>query len=113
MIHVYLDDFRVCPKGFVLAKNADECKMLIDEFAIDIISLDYDLGWGEPSGIEVVRHLVHTGNYPQQIYLHTSSIAGRLQMHELLSKNIPATTSLFGSAIPDSLLSKIAMLHQI
>jgi len=107
-IHVYLDDYRACPKGFVLAKNVEECIQLIDECEIDILSLDFDLGWGEPTGIEVVRHLVHKGKYPQQIFLHTSSFAGRLQMYELLSANLPASTRLVGSEMPHELLAQIA-----
>lgn len=66
MIHVYLDDYRPCPKGFVLARNAEECKLLIDSESIDILSLDYDLGWNEPTGYEVVRHLVESARYPKK-----------------------------------------------
>lgn len=108
MIHVYLDDFRSCPKGFVLAKSVEECNVLIDQYSIDILSLDYDLGWGEPCGIEVVKHIVMTGKYPQSIYLHTSSIAGRNQMYSLLKEHIPTTTMLYGGAMPSILLSQVA-----
>ncbi|MFD2117780.1 cyclic-phosphate processing receiver domain-containing protein [Paenibacillus yanchengensis] len=108
MIHVYLDDFRSCPKGFVLAKNVEECNMLIDDNAIDILSLDYDLGWGEPHGIEVVRHMIAMRRFPRSIYLHTSSVAGRIQMYDLLVKHIPETTKLYGGAMPSSILSHVA-----
>ena len=45
MIHVYLDDLRPCPQGFALAKDAKECISLLQEFEVDILSLDHDLGW--------------------------------------------------------------------
>lgn len=43
-MHVFLDDYRACPKGFVLATNAEECLMLLREGDVDILSLDYELG---------------------------------------------------------------------
>ncbi|OBZ17401.1 MULTISPECIES: cyclic-phosphate processing receiver domain-containing protein [Bacillales] len=108
MIHVYLDDYRTCPKGFVLASNAEECKQLLDLETIGILSLDYDLGWAQPTGYEVVRHIVETGRYPEQIFLHTSSAAGRMQMYHMLSTNAPAETKLHNGPMTDALLNKIA-----
>ena len=108
MIHVFLDDFRKCPTGFVHAQNAEECNMLIDSESIDILSLDYDLGWGQPTGYDVVRHLIASGRYPRHIYLHTSSVAGRQQMYHLLYANIPFTTALHNGPMPQELMDGIA-----
>lgn len=108
MIHVYLDDYRNCPKGFVLAQTAEECKLMIDERSIDILSLDFDLGWGQPTGFEVVRHLVLEGKYPKRIYLHTSSADGKMQMYQHLAKNLPKDVLLHGGPMPQSLLDEIA-----
>lgn len=108
MIHVYLDDMRRCPAGFTAARTAAECRMLIDAEPIDILSLDYDLGWGEPSGLEVARHLVATGSYPRRIYLHTSSPAGQKAMFELLRANVPADVELTNGPMPAALLERIA-----
>lgn len=108
MIHVYLDDYRSCPKGFVLARTSEECKLLIDEEQIDVLSLDFDLGWGQPTGFEVVRHLIQSGNYPKRIYLHTSSAAGKVQMYHHLSEHLPSYVLLYGGPMPQSLLDEIA-----
>ncbi|MCA0757958.1 cell division protein FtsJ [Paenibacillus sp. N4] len=108
MIHVYLDDYRDCPRGFVLASNAEECKQLIDHEKVDILSLDFDLGWAQPTGYEVVRHIVETGRYPERIYFHTSSYSGRIQMYHTLAANAPESTKLFNGPMPDSLLMEIA-----
>lgn len=108
MIHVYLDDYRACPKGFVLASNAEECKLLLDHEKVGILSLDFDLGWAQPTGYEVVRHIVESGRYPEQIYLHTSSAAGRMQMYHMLSSSAPAETKLYNGPMPDMLLLQIA-----
>ncbi|MCU6708192.1 cell division protein FtsJ [Paenibacillus sp. J5C_2022] len=101
MIHVYLDDYRSCPRGFVLARSAEECKLLIDHEDIDILSLDYDLGWGQDTGYEVARHLVETGRYPKRIYLHTSSVSGKLQMYHLLSSHIPDNVKLYNGPMSE------------
>lgn len=108
MIHVYLDDFRRCPKGFVLAKNAEECNLLIDHESIDILSLDFDLGWNEPTGLEVVKHIVSTRKFPKQIYLHSSSLAGRQQMYALLMKHIPEGVQLYGTPMSTELIEMIS-----
>ncbi|WP_020616306.1 cyclic-phosphate processing receiver domain-containing protein [Paenibacillus daejeonensis] len=108
MIHVYLDDYRPTPTGFTAALDAASCITLINEQEIDVLSLDYDLGWGQPTGLEVVNHLVESGRYPRKIYLHTSSPSGRDQMHHLLSQHAPAHVVIHGRAMPDELLARIA-----
>ncbi|MHA6484022.1 cyclic-phosphate processing receiver domain-containing protein [Paenibacillus sp. strain BS8-2] len=112
MIHVYLDDYRRCPDGFVLARNAEECKLLIDSGPIDVLSLDYDLGWGQPTGDEVVNHIISSGRFPKRIYLHTSSAAGRTMMYHALSTSLPADSQLFGGPMPQQLLDQIAGLNR-
>lgn len=107
MIHVYLDDYRKCPKGFVPALDAEECKLLLDHETVGILSLDYDLGWAKPTGYEVVRHIVATGRYPKEIFLHTSSDAGRVQMYHLLMQNVPPDTKLHNGPMPQAVLDRI------
>ncbi|MBJ6363659.1 cyclic-phosphate processing receiver domain-containing protein [Paenibacillus sp. GCM10012307] len=102
MIHVFLDDYRRCPEGFVLALNATECNMLIDGEEIGILSLDFDLGLSELTGMEVARHIVETGRYPKEIYLHTSSPAGKMQMYKHLSEHAPADTILHFGPMADA-----------
>lgn len=108
MIHVYLDDFRKCPKGFVLAKNSEECKLLIDDEQIDILSLDFDLGWNQPTGMDVVRHLIATKKFPKRIFLHTSSLAGMQQMYAALRDSIPQHVELVGGPMQLTLIEDIA-----
>jgi hypothetical protein len=108
MIHVYLDDYRKCPAGFVLARDAGECRQLIDLESIDILSLDYDLGWGMHTGLDVVRYIVQQGKYPKRIYFHTSSPSGRMAMYELLMANAPEGTVLYNGPMPQSLIEEIA-----
>jgi hypothetical protein len=108
MIHVYLDDLRPCPKGFVLARNAAECIELLKSCEVDILSLDHDLGWDELTGYDVAKFIVESGRYAKDIYLHTSSAMGRSNMFHLLYKNRPEHVQVHMIAMPDELLLQVA-----
>ncbi|MED4602382.1 cell division protein FtsJ [Paenibacillus validus] len=108
MIHVYLDDFRACPPGFVLARNLEECLLLLQEYEVDVLSLDYDLGWGFPNGLEVVRAMISLRAYPKRIFLHTSSDAGRKHMYEMLYQQKPDHVALVNGPVPPELLMELA-----
>jgi len=99
-MNVYLDDYRTCPSGFVLAKNAEECILLLKHEDVETLSLDFDLGWGQPTGLEVAKYIAESGRYPQTIYLHTSSPSGRMQMYQLLSTHAPQHVRIINSAMP-------------
>ncbi|MDG0812987.1 cyclic-phosphate processing receiver domain-containing protein [Cohnella rhizosphaerae] len=80
MINVYLDDVRPCPAGFVAARTAEECLLLLREYEVNVLSLDYELGYGQPSGFAVVAGLIAAGTHPREVYVHSSSMMGRAQM---------------------------------
>lgn len=112
IINVYLDDRRACPAGFVLARSADECIMLLQECDVDVVSLDYDLGWDQPTGLDVARYIVASRRYPKAIYLHSSSIGGRRAMYELLYQNKPDGVKLANGSVPYETLCAIANTRQ-
>lgn len=108
MIHVFLDDFRKCPAGFVYARTAEECLMLLEQEQVDILSLDHDLGIREMNGTELVQQMVQRGLYPREVYLHTSSSSGRQAMYELLYQNKPEQMILHHGPMPFSVLQRVA-----
>ncbi|PYI55984.1 cell division protein FtsJ [Paenibacillus flagellatus] len=108
MIDLFLDDARPCPKRFTLARDAAECIELLKTCDVRVLSLDYDLGWNEPTGLEVARYIATEGNYPAVIYLHTSSPSGRQQMFQMLYANKPARTRLVNGPMPDDVKRRIA-----
>lgn len=109
MIHVYLDDMRRCPQGFTLAKNAEECILLLQACAVDILSLDHDLGWGsEQTGMDVVRWMIHNRIFPRIVYIHTSSSSACTAMYQMLYSVKPEEMELYPHALPDDLLWQIA-----
>ena len=109
MINVYLDDIRLCPKGFVLAKSADECLLLLAECEVDVLSLDYELGYGQPNGSAVVRGLIAGGKYPRRIYVHSSSPSGRALMVRLLREAGPSGVVIHDGPMPEQVLREAAL----
>ncbi|MBN3527472.1 cyclic-phosphate processing receiver domain-containing protein [Paenibacillus apiarius] len=108
MIHVYLDDWRRCPDGFVLARNMVECLLLLEHEEVGILSLDHDLGMGEPTGTELVSEIVRRRLYPkQEIYLHTSSAIGRQQMYQMLYENKPEQVALINGPMSPDVMARV------
>lgn len=108
MINIFMDDCRKRPAGFALARTTEECLLLLRECEVNILSLDYDMGPEDYSGDEVARRIVLEGLYPREIYLHTSSSAGRKAMYELLYSAVPAKTVLHNGPPGHELLAEIA-----
>lgn len=108
VINVYLDDMRRCPQGFVLAKSATECIILLQESEVNILSLDHDLGWDEPTGYEVVKFIVEQRIFPKEIYIHTANPVGRMNMFQLLYRYKPEEVKLYNYALPDEVLRQVA-----
>ena len=107
MIYIYLDDWRRRPDGFVLARNMDECLELLQSDEVDILSLDHDLGPGEPTGTELVQEMIRRGLYAKRIYLHTSSALGRQRMYQLLYEHKPEGVALFNGPMPIAVLEEV------
>lgn len=109
MINIFMDDYRKRPEGFTLARTTEECLLLLRECEVNILSLDYDMGPGDYSGDEVARRIVLEGLYPREIYLHTSSSAGRKAMYELLYTAVPEGTVLHNGPPGHELLAEIEL----
>lgn len=108
MINVYLDDIRPCPSGFVAARSAEECLLLLNEYEVDVLSLDYELGYGQLNGSSVVRGMIASGRYPRRIYMHSSSPSGRELMNRLLREAAPRGVLIHNRPMPDSVLEEAA-----
>jgi len=88
-INLYLDDLRDCPEGFVIARTVDQAKYYFDNFSIEILSLDHDLGTDEqgslvPTGYDLVKYICENGLRVNKIYLHTDNSVGRENMYQTL-----------------------------
>ncbi|WP_342435735.1 cyclic-phosphate processing receiver domain-containing protein [Paenibacillus sp. FSL L8-0436] len=108
MINIYMDDLRKLPTGFTLARTTEECLLLLRECEVGILSLDYDMGPEDYNGAEVARRIVLEGLHPREIYLHTSSAAGRKEMYELLYAARPEGSVLHYGPVTAEKLMEIA-----
>lgn len=107
MINVYLDDRRPCPEGFVLAKNVEECILLLEESKIHILSLDHDLGWGQSTGTDLTKYMVEHKLYADEIYLHTSDAIGKINMFQLLNEHKPDQVRIFNNSMTQEVLLNV------
>lgn len=88
-INLYLDDLRDCPEGFVIARTVEQAKYYFENFQIQILSLDHDLGIDEqgnllPTGYDLVKYICEEGLRADKIYLHTDNSVGRENMYYTL-----------------------------
>ena len=79
----------------MLAKSVEECLYLLGRFEVNIMSLDHDLGTGQPTGYDLVQKMVELGYYANEIYLHSSSAIGRLNMYQLLQQHKPKHVKVY------------------
>ncbi len=84
-LKVFLDDRRIPPKGWKRAYTPAQVIWHLKRQNVDVISLDFDLGLGVPSGIAVLNWLeerVHTDptfRVPE-IRIHSQNPAGIAMM---------------------------------
>lgn len=88
-IYLYVDDLRDCPEGFFIARNIDEVKEYFQNYEIEILSLDHDLGADEHgnlllTGYDLVKYMCEEGLRADKIYLHTDNPVGRDNMYQTL-----------------------------
>lgn len=88
-INLYVDDLRDCPDGFVAARNVDEAIYYLENFQVNILSLDHDLGADEkgkilPTGYDLVKLFCERGYRANKIYIHTDNVVGRENMYHTL-----------------------------
>ncbi|MFB5190520.1 cyclic-phosphate processing receiver domain-containing protein [Alicyclobacillus fastidiosus] len=88
-INVFLDDRRQAPDGFTLVKRYERCVRLLATGQVDKLSLDYNLGKGEKTGLDVAKWIVQQHTWPREIYIHSSNFLVRQAMSKLLRQHAP------------------------
>ena len=88
-INLYVDDLRDCPEGFVVARNIDEAIFFLENYKVNLLSLDHDLGedvYGNllPTGYDLVKIFCERGYHAHKVYIHTDNGAGRENMFHTL-----------------------------
>ncbi len=88
-INLYVDDLRDCPEGFIIARTVEQAKYYLENFQIENLSLDHDLGEDEqgrltPTGYDLVKYICEKGLRAHRIYLHTDNSVGIENMYQTL-----------------------------
>lgn len=113
MFHLYMDDVRVCPDGWRLARTIEEAQLLLATGEVDRCSLDHDMGacldckragtdignmetdettfchWCPHvlDGTSLARWMVATGHWPKQKpTVHSKNPNGRKRMEGIIDK---------------------------
>ncbi|ACK96736.1 hypothetical protein P4493_19120 [Bacillus thuringiensis] len=85
-MNVYMDDQRSCPFGYVPATTVECTLQMVRDYGVNILSLDFNMGWGEKSGLDFVEAFCTEGLYVNEIHLHTNDIIGMHKMKQRLDK---------------------------
>ena len=91
-IKVFLDDIRTPPAGWILVHWHNEAIKLLQEFDVEEISLDHDLGDDQRgTGYDVIlwieEKVALDGFVPPKIVVHSANVSARLKMEQGI-KNI-------------------------
>ncbi|MBL8023724.1 MAG: hypothetical protein JNK54_05510 [Elusimicrobia bacterium] len=88
---LYVDDVRMPPGGWVLARTVAEALHLLEEGDVTDVSLDYFIGEGEGGTFLPVAHFISDmpeGKRPQRVRLHTASDAGAARLAHALNGSV-------------------------
>lgn len=93
-MHIWVDDVRPAPYGYVRAHSVDETKLLISKAiaagkTIELLDLDHDAGDYAEQGGDFIRILdwLEVSGISIPIRLHTLNPVGRDNMEAIITKN--------------------------
>ena len=82
-INLYIDDLRKVPDNFICARNYNKAINYLNNYNINILSLDHDLG-EEKTGYDIVKYICMNNIKINSIYIHTDNVVGRENMYSTL-----------------------------
>jgi hypothetical protein len=104
-ISVFLDDYRTCPTGYVLAETIDQCIHLLKNNAVDHLSLDHDLVSKKRNGLMLVQYMVKNQLYANRITIHSANAVGSKAMYRYFKQaqdefKMPSTIKVILKPMP-------------
>ncbi|MFJ8527297.1 cyclic-phosphate processing receiver domain-containing protein [Bacillus sp. NPDC094106] len=82
-MNVYMDDQRTSPFGYTLATTVETALDFVRNNDVDILSLDFNMGWRQKNGLEFLEVFCTEGLYVKEVHLHTNDVIG---MHHMLNR---------------------------
>lgn len=96
-IKLFVDDLRVAPEGWVLARTITEAVRILANFNVELVSLDHDIVYVDERGAFTgkvaaenytpVAYFIRempTERLPQTIYIHTANPDGARSLFSIL-----------------------------
>ena len=88
-INLYVDDLRINPDGFLVARSYEDAIIMLKRYNINILSLDHDLGLDlngdlAKTGYDLVKYICQNEVNIKKIYIHTDNPVGRENMYKTL-----------------------------
>jgi len=87
-ISLFVDDERTANHNFIRAYDYDDAIQTMEEYDVQIISLDHDLGLGK-TGYDITKWMVENDYWPKVIIIHTANPVGSQNMIQLLEHYKP------------------------
>ncbi|MED2182409.1 cyclic-phosphate processing receiver domain-containing protein [Bacillus wiedmannii] len=85
-MNVYMDDQRSCPYGYVPATTVECALQMVRDYDVNILSLDFNMGWEKRNGLDFVEAFCKEGLYVNEIHLHTNDVIGMHKMKQRINK---------------------------
>ncbi|MFX3623026.1 MAG: cyclic-phosphate processing receiver domain-containing protein [Ectobacillus sp.] len=85
-MNIFMDDSRLCPYGFTEAASVEEALELVRKHDVDILSLDYNMGFRKQNGLDFVNAFCQEGLFAKEIHLHSNDMIGKHYMEERLKR---------------------------
>lgn len=85
-MNVYMDDQRSCLYGYVPATTVECALQMVRDYDVNILSLDFNMGWGERNGLDFVEAFCKEGLCVNEIHLHTNDVICMHKMKQRINK---------------------------
>lgn len=97
-VKLFLDDVRYPPnETWTLVRSVEDCLYLLLTSKVSILSLDHDMGEGEPTGLDLAKKMGSLPSYhwPRTIYIHSMNPVGKNSMADELYHTAPPGVSIY------------------
>ena len=91
-MRLFLDDLRPCPAGYECCRGIEEAKDLLSYTGFDYISLDYDLGFDQETGLDLLVWMYEEKIFVPHVNIHSTHPLGRKMMWDYVLEHFPGTT---------------------
>ncbi len=89
-MRLFVDDTREFPDSrFQCCRTAAQAKMFLSIMKFEFITLDYNLGHGEETGLDILMWIKENNIYVPEINIHSNHIVGKERMREYAEENFP------------------------